>query len=463
MIHTWEITINNYTKLKEVTKTIPCEGCLRSAQHNHKHPRKGVVARNARRANKPGEAIHLDLMKLPITSKVVKDAPPTSMLKYPLALVAVDSYSDWSWIVFLKDKHELTIKAGISKIITQLKSANYNLRNIYSDGEKGVWAKEQAKWLESEGIVPHLTFSSQQNLAEAKIKQLRSIAKHSMKHRYLSVDFVHHAFRYANTILCLCPKSRLGGRTSYQEYHGKNPARELNRLRTFGSICYYHERNVASHKHDSTRELIFVGFIPDQPYRAIDPRTQGTKTIHSWHAIFNETSVNMNWLSQITKKRLKPLPVWDEIPDDDDIPMTNPPTNIESIESKHPDTSSTAPPTSGGEKDKVIEVESERNLAKETRAPTLKKTVTPIRQSKRSNFGQPQATWSPTLNAGQKYSTEQRMADAAFWSESMLSNDIPKSTEKRHETLIKPKYPKEWNIKIPKTIKQAFKSEYREE
>jgi hypothetical protein len=40
---------------------------------------------------------------------------------------------------------------------------------------------------------PHLASSSQQNLAETKIKRLRSIAKHSIKHRYLCVDFLHHA------------------------------------------------------------------------------------------------------------------------------------------------------------------------------------------------------------------------------------------------------------------------------
>jgi hypothetical protein len=97
----------------------------------------------------------------------------------------------------------------------------------------------------------------------------------------------------------------------YQEWYGRSPSRVINRCRTFGSVTYFHKKQVMWHKHDSTRELIFLGFKHlDGPYIAVDPKTQGFKEIASWHAIFNESTVTDTWLTDITKGKIHPPPTW---------------------------------------------------------------------------------------------------------------------------------------------------------
>ena len=396
---------------------------------------------------------------LPIKRGLVTDARKTGhRFKNYLFLVAVDSTSDVSWIVFLDGKTIKNLKEALKIILNKIVSDGYSTSKIRCDGEKGIFAPETIDMLrDSYSIEVDLTCSSQQNLAEAKIKALRSKAKHMMKHRFLSVDYIHSAFRYANHLLLLAPKTRLGGRTSYQEWYGRSPARSINRCRDFGSVVYFHKKHVTRHKHDSTRELIFVGFEGiDGPYLAVDPKTQGFKTIASWHAIFNESPVAGDWLSKITTGRLHAVPTWPPEPTS---------ITIEGVEERKEE-----------EEDEAIE-------EKAPEAPPLRETAppkTPIRKSMRSNIGQSAKRLSPNMGPGQSYENESEqpptqqaesqapsyyisgafLAIGSFLSSSMISEE---EDEERHCTLFRDKYPKAVDIKEPKTIKQAKNSPYWKE
>ena len=486
------IDIPNFKHLTKLVNTISCVGCQRAASINHKHPRKDERTRNATRGDRNGQIIHVDIMYLPIDKKVATASPQTSMLRKTMAVVAVDSTSDFSWIVYISNNTTSALQSALQIILSKIKSDGYTPQKLRSDGEKGVFSDSTKKLLrEKYQVEVELTADSQQNLAEMKIKALRHKAKHMMKHRFLSVEFTHRAFTYANLLLILEPKSRLGGRTTYQEWYGRPPTRQLNRCRTFGSIVFFHKKTVSRKKHDSTRELIFTGFASlDGPYTAVDPKTNGFNQISSWHGIFDESMPSSDWLSKIRKQRLRPGPTWppERTMNSEPPPPLSTSEGVEKIEIEE----------KGHEENSEEEEEDIGVDAVESKVPETIPANTTARKSSRTNAGRAPQRLSPSLDARKSYTNTQApnmeipsyyniaednfkhmpepqtdssvpsyyisgafMAIAtctSFLSDSLVS--ITSSETKRHPTLIKEHYPKAQNIEEPKTLKQAMKSQY---
>ena len=89
---------------------------------------------------------------------------------------------------------------------------------------------------------------SEQNLAEMRIRRVRDKATRAIFDKNLPLDpFEHYAYRNALILTNLQTTAPLMGRTPYQEYDNKNPARALNRIRPFGTIAYYLPPNKTKH------------------------------------------------------------------------------------------------------------------------------------------------------------------------------------------------------------------------
>ena len=478
------ITIPKTDLTHAQNQTIICKGCLLGACANHKHPRKTATARNANRPSEPGSEIHIDLFSMPKGSKA------------PRGMIAVDSATGWTWLFFLhtirgKSKSATVVLQALTKLISIVKSDGYHIRKIYSDKESGVHSRAAQDLYTKNNIELRVTKASQQNLAETKIGKIRKIAKHMLLDRSLDNAFYDDAFRYATQISLLLPHSRLGGRTPYQEYKNKsNPIDQLKRVRTFGSICYFHNTQVTTAKHDPTRELIFVGFEKlGGPYIAVDPQKQGHFHNLSWHGIFDETYKSPDWLSKIRKGRLLPVPqiiptvhtTLDSSPDTTDAVGYNdqeqrgPPQPPDSITVQQ----HTPPPHPKGRILPARESRGKHSVRYRDMpdpgkgligsSPNLV-TATDTVESLQARLQQARL---PLHNNSSLHA--QALSSCAFVSESIHPNDttssFPKSegvnaekTSKTdnssHPTLLKRCYPKAYKMKVPKTLKEAKASEY---
>ena len=108
---------------------------------NHKHPKKTVMARNATRGEQNGHTVNIDIGYLPISKEVMKAAKKVGgILKNHMVLVAVDSTSDYSWVLSIEDKSTKTIQKALDLLCHKIKSDGYSTSKLRCDGEKEVFA-----------------------------------------------------------------------------------------------------------------------------------------------------------------------------------------------------------------------------------------------------------------------------------------------------------------------------------
>ncbi len=91
----------------------------------------------------------------------------------------------------------------------------------------------------------------------------------------------------------LQPTEPLMGRTPYQEYENKNPARVLNRIRPFGTIAYYLPPNKS--KHDKAKPYVYIGLdrLASANYLLYNPKTTRITTTNA--AKFLDHVLHKNW------------------------------------------------------------------------------------------------------------------------------------------------------------------------
>jgi hypothetical protein len=304
-----------------------------------------------------------------------------------------------------------------------------------------------------------------------------------LAHRHLPPAFVPRAFRYANMIATVIPKSRLGGRTAMQEYYCKDPMRFLARLRTFGSVTYFSPRSVTAKSSTPNRQLIFTGFKSiDGAYEAVDPKTQGDTSIYSWHALFNEAAVPSDWYQQFRTKPIGDIllcpPILSDAPPSGDLSsnldvsvtkvsaISKPPSvKSETIDvpAKPLDRSSLTRKCkiNGRAYSKYSTADFEAvgmyNVADPTQ-PTDSSDVSALRAECFLTETKSPAISAGTTTAGETSSTGASYFACSFASESMVSTDD--SEKIRHETLKRESYPPARTIPTPKSLAQARKSEY---
>ena len=459
-------------------QTCLCKGCLLGAKHNHKHPRKSDIQRNIQRPATPGSDIHVDLFKLPQNSK------------YPRALCAVDSATAWSWLIFLPSKNAKDVVPAIKKLFSTIKSDGYTPQRLYADLESAIKSKQIGAYFDNNNITWIQTKASQQNLAETKTGKLRTMAKKLILDRHLSDSFWVDAFRYANQISLVLPHTRLGMRTPYQEYRKRaTPTDVLKRFRIFGSICYFHNTQVTTKKHDPTVELIFTGFQTlGGPYIAVNPQKQGHRHNTSWHALFDETYKANDWLTKITAGRLLPIP--QTIPRVHEVTSTGNTTDTPTTPLADPQETTVPQAPQQASTDNVVDPL--KTPATQEQAPNPPADNT--RRSTRINKGQrttidyrdlpdvgknlvptrlqtlppqQQSTLSAEAMICQTFMSgpiDDFHPDDPFLSaEGVVTKEANLANKKapaRHRTLLKPSYPKANKIANPKTISQAKQSRY---
>ena len=450
-------------------QTCLCKGCLLGAKQNHKHPRKPTVQRNLQRPATPGSDVHIDLFKLPANSK------------YPRALCAVDSSTAWSWLIFLPSKNAKDVIPAIKKLFATIKSDGYTPQRIYADIESAIKSKQMDEYFVSNNITWVPTKDSQQNLSETKTGKLRTMAKKLILDRHLSDAFWVDAFRYANQISLVLPHTRLGMRTPYQEYRKRStPTDILKRFRIFGSICYFHNTQVTTKKHDPTTELIFTGFKTlGGPYIAVNPKKQGHIHNTSWHALFDETYKANDWLSKITEGRLLPIPqilprVHEiELQTNTDTPAGDTQSNstpMVSQPSEHaetPNTETRAPSVTQPTRSSSRATKGKRVTIPYHDIPDPGKNLVPTNITMGNLPPQQESSLSAEAMACQTFvsdAIDEFHSDDPFLSAEGVvnkeTNMANKKEPKRHRTLIKPSYPKANKIKTPKTLREAQKSSY---
>mgnify|MGYP006128769977 FL=1 len=423
-----------------------CKGCLLGAQKNHKHPAKTPTARNSMRPTEPGAEIHGDLFTIP------------KECGYTTCALFIDSATSNKFTYFLNSKKETDLAPVIEHLFRTIKSDGFTPRKLFFDGEKAITGSLITRTLANHGVQHVLTADSQQNLAEATIPKLRRMANHMLHDRNMGEEYYRDAIRYASQIMSIIPHTRLGGRCPYQEYYKKQPHDLVKRVRTFGSICYYHKKVVTTKKHDPTTELIFLGFESiNGPYRAINPKTQGKNHIYSWHAIFDESYKRNDWLEKIKIDRLLPLPQF--VPEVHGQTLPDPTDEIDGPPT--PTVQSTTPPMS---EQKTPETGPLRRSTRQ-RVPTRMMDMGP---GKTYGTTQPLPDGKPLepISSADPIVPIPITEDTGLTAQGFLSEAVSfisktvATLKPRHPTLLQDAYPKGHNIPVPKSLKEAQNSSY---
>ena len=412
----------------------PCKGCNENTYNmSHRgHTRRDAVTRNAIRPEKVGN-IHADIAFLNKESKFQSSVlwldKKSRFTHAHINTIEKPDHNDM--IEWLEDLKKIIEKDG------------HKLTTLRFDGEPSVMDAATQQWLEDHQIQFERNTSSEQNLAEPKIRRIREKTNKMMFHRNCPKFLEPFAWRYACQIDTIIPTDALQGRTPYQEYYQESPYRTISRVKEFGSIVYHRPENLR--KQEPAIAYIFVGFddIRSANYWLYNPKTQRITTVNE--AKFVTAQLSTNWFSNIlydqdinfaegheisqtdvAKFKLDQLPRSLTTEPDETITVVKPnqfaglPGIINQSEDENEDDSDAEENDDNDVEEKVPE----RRYPKRDR--NKPDTYVPVMATK--SLKRPVMT-----------------------------------TKSRHETLIKENYPAKRDIKIPKNRNEMLKSEYKEE
>jgi len=425
----------------ELFKRTPCKGCLEATRNltHYDHKRQSDRTRNAKRREEIGH-YHCDIMFL------------SGEDIYVSALIMVDEKTRYGHIRFNRTNKFTTEEAieAYEDLLTCVTNHGHTIKSIRWDGEKSIWSDHFGKWLTDHNITRDRNTSSEQNLAEMRIRRVRDKATRAIFDKNLPLDpFEHYAYRNALMLTNLQTTAPLMGRTPYQEYDNKNPARALNRIRPFGTIAYYLPPNKT--KHDKAKPYIYVGLdrLSSANYLLYNPQTTRNTTTNA--AKFLDHILHKNWWQNLQDGQdLNYLgggyeTIHDEEnlnhnndDDDNDYDILLTPENSDSEDNNHDnhenqDNEILATPVTSDNEEHEDTSEDEAH----------EYNPIPIRKSTR------------TRKAPQRYIEINYIAHTN-------KIEIIKET-KRHQTLLKDNYPNKIYIHIPKNRREMLKSPYREE
>jgi hypothetical protein len=402
----------------ELFKRTPCKGCLEATRNltHYDHKRQTDRTRNAKRREEIGH-FHCDILFL------------SGKDKYVSALLMVDEKTRYAHIRFQETK-EFTSEAAIeayAELLTCVKNYGHTIKSIRWDGEMAIWSAPFGKWLTEHNIKRDRNTSSEQNLAEMRIRRVRDKAQRALWDKNLPLDpFEHHAYRNALMLTNLQTAEPLMGRTPFQEYEHKNPARALMRTRPFGIIAYYLPPNKT--KHDKAQPYVYVGLdrLSSANYFLYNPKTDRITTTNA--AKFLDTILHKDW--------------WHNLQDGQDLNY------------------------SAGE---YHELEDEdENLNFDNQEDEI--LLTPVTSDNEDSTNENSDTSEDEANEPEpipiRRSTRTRKAPQRYIEINYIAKtnkiEIIKET-KRHPTLLKETYPSKIYIHIPKNRREMLKSPYKEE
>ena len=288
----WQLHQNNWLPDNITMKNssqIECPGCLKCVNQKHIHKPRSEHTRNATRDQtyRPGECYHVDGFYLhPDAHEYLNVCLLfVDQASHYNHTVFIES-ENMEVIV-----HALDLIQSKSPR-TKLKMIKYdNHSAVFNHKTFAQTSEAITTWKLKNRVDFTLTTDSEQNLAETTIHILRPMEKRMRANFNLPVKYQIPAIRYANILTRLLPSQRLGGRAPIQEFYNRNPAKYLKRMRTLFCDAYVNPRQGSRQgkKTDNSLELHFIGMDREGgPYVFINKRT-GT-IVKTYHAVFNELS-----------------------------------------------------------------------------------------------------------------------------------------------------------------------------
>jgi len=222
------------------------------------------------------------------------------------ALVIVDDFSRYTWILFLVSKND-AYKA-FKKLAKILQNENgYYIKSIRSDLEGVFQNAKFDRFCEKHGIMHNYLASrtpQQNDVVERKNRSLEEIARTMLNEsnlpKYFLADAVHIDFCVLNRTL-IRPILK---KTSYELYRARKP--NISHLRVFGCKCFIlnNEKDNLGKLDPKSDEGLHIGYaINDHAYRVYNRRLLTVE--ESMHVVFDESD---NYL---------PKPVVNELEVDD--------------------------------------------------------------------------------------------------------------------------------------------------
>ena len=477
----------------------PCDGCLK-ATYNQKHSghkRRDAKTRNARRSTEKGHW-HCDLMIL------------TGNSKFKRALIMVEERSRFTHISFTTETFNEEEAEYLFEELKETIEANGNeIKSLRWDGESAIWDTAFKKWCNERQIRLDRSASGEQNLAESKIATLRERAKKiASSANKLPMKFESDVIRHACMVTNLLPNATLMGRTPSQEYLDLNPARALGRLKKFGSIAYHRTAgtNDSTNKNESAKPHVFIGFdnLRSANYILHNPITKRNKIVHE--ATFVETTLTQNWYENLISGQEINYSGGD-IDDISFTPLTfqeeeeneqNSEQNFENEEENDgneqkpenemndlPDLAPESEPEEESEeeyyessdeeinrperKNRTVRDSSDEEIDEQKMSDNAQEINRPVRKNRTvHDYSKLNKNGTTVIGNIRPEETEIKKGRRNV-KISIIGNTIKvekKETEKEkksHKTLIKGKYPKAYEIRIPKNRREMLKSEYKEE
>ena len=477
----------------------PCDGCLK-ASYNKKHSghkRRDAITRNATRNTEKGHW-HCDIMIM------------TGKSKYKRCLVMVEEKSRYTHIGFTTESFSESEAEHLFEELEQVIQANDSqIKTLRWDGESAIWDKTFKNLCNKKRIRLERSTSGEQNLAESKIATLRErsmkIANSANK---LPIQFESDVIRHSCMVTNLLPNATLMGRTPSQEYLNLNPARALGRLKKFGSIAYHRPAgaNDSTDKNTSAKPHIFVGFdnLRSANYILYNPITKRNKIVHQ--ATFVETTVTNNWYENLISGQeinysggdtndisfipMTPMTFQDEDQNEQNFgqkeenEFNDIPDLTEASDSEEDEDEEYYESSDDEDEEQVTE---EKQAHENLQAPTVplnkplevnddeqkisnnsQETVRPRRNRTVHDYNKLDKNGTTIIGNVRTEATEIKKGKDNI-KISIIGNTIKvekketKKVNKKHETLIKEKYPKVYDIKIPKNRREMLKTDYREE
>ena len=472
----------------------PCNGCvLTSTSKKHSgHLRRDAMTRNAMRGTSIGHW-HCDIMKL------------SGKGEFKNIVVFIDKISRYTHLYFTNANFNIDEAIETMQVMKEtVAKLGHTIKSIRWDGEKAIWSEEFGKWCEKYGVERIRSTSGEQNLAEMKIKAIRTRAEKMREEaREWPAKLEEYLYRHAAHISNLLPTEALMGRTPCQEYLKADPTRPMQRLRKFGAIAYHRETgiNERSKKNVSAKPHVFIGYntVSDAHYLLWNPITEKISTVHD--AKFIESTLTRHWYenlirgehinfsggeyemsydiltsedlgnSQVEVEEQQIIEHASESENENEsenedglADAIEKPIEYESedsdleIESKHRDYYDYMNPVEDDVEDQEEEIESNEEKVSEKKYN--------LRDRKEKNYKslndkgvvigmilpEPSIIKKPGAEFSIVHDPEKRTI--AF---------VEEKKEKRHPTLLRANYPKAYEIKIPKNRKEMLQSEFKEE
>src|SRR5258705_7736044 len=336
---------NGFTnKLKIPSTNSICPGCAQGKMHNKAFPM------SEKRASKPLELIHADLVELPIQS----------YHKYKYACMILEDYSSFASCTLLRSKSETltAVKNFIELMENQLET---KIKQFRSDRGGEFKSKEFDIMLKSKGIIrqtsaPHI---HQQNGCAERINNTILEKSEALRtHSGCPQSWWEFSFETAIHVYNRTPIRRTKWTTPFENLFNKKP--DVHYFKAFSCLAWvYIPKELRKNKLDPRSEkMTFVGYdIGSKVYKFMQ---KDNAVFTATHALFDEnTYPRLKNENEFGKNKLLGSPTGITKDQEDIIIPTNPTKPID--HDHNPDHNNSSDDTSDDEKQKSESEEEEES------------------------------------------------------------------------------------------------------